>query len=110
MEKERVTFSVADDRLTAHIHCEIDHHTARSVREIIDRETFLACPKVLVLDLSEVGFMDSSGIALILKVQRLMRISGGEVWVEHPNRQVLRVLEASCIGKLVPITIESGKE
>ena len=50
--------------------------------------------------------MDSSGIALILKLKRLMEISGGDIWIEHPNRQVLRVLEASGIGKLVPITTE----
>jgi hypothetical protein len=32
------------------------------------------------------------------------------MWVERPNRQVLRVLEASGIGKLVPITAEMAKE
>lgn len=100
MEKERVTFSVADDRLTAHIHCEIDHHTARSVREIIDRETFLACPKVLVLDLSEVGFMDSSGIALILGRVEVAAATGGVVALCGASPTVMRLIRLSGIERV----------
>ncbi|MBR5448709.1 MAG: anti-sigma factor antagonist [Clostridia bacterium] len=100
MEKERVTFSVADDRLTAHIHCEIDHHTARSVRENIDRETFLTCPKVLVLDLSEVGFMDSSGIALILGRVEVAAATGGVVALCGASPTVMRLIRLSGIERV----------
>ena len=52
--------------LTAYIDCEIDHHTAKIIREKIDSSLFLYKLHSLVLDFGAVGFMDSSGIGLIL--------------------------------------------
>ena len=64
--KDDVTFSYGEGRLTAHIKCDIDHHTARRMRERIDRELFEKRPEVLILDFSSVEFMDSSGLGLVL--------------------------------------------
>jgi len=64
--REDVVFSSGTRSLTASIRCEIDHHTARRMREKIDEELFLCKPDVLILDFSEVRFMDSSGVGLIL--------------------------------------------
>lgn len=52
--------------LFAKITCEIDHHTAKVIRESIDRELLDKSIKDLTLDFSAVSFMDSSGIGLIL--------------------------------------------
>ena len=97
-------------KLTIFLYGELDHHAARSamkaISDLIDREL----PRRVVLDFGGLSFMDSSGIALILKAKRIMELRFGELWVEHPNRQVLRVLEASGIGELVPITAEMKKE
>ena len=63
---EDVVFSAGKDRLIAYIKCEIDHHTAKGMREKIDERLMAARPGTLVIDFSEVGFMDSSGLGLIL--------------------------------------------
>ena len=97
-------------KLTIFLYGELDHHAARSTMRAISDMVDLDLPRQVVLDFGGLSFMDSSGIALILKLKRLMEICGGDVWVEHPNRQVLRVLEASGIGKLVPIAAETTKE
>ena len=97
-------------KLTIFLYGELDHHAARSTMRAISDLVEADLPRRLALDLGGLSFMDSSGIALILKLKRLMEICGGEVWVEHPNRQVLRVLEASGIGKLIPIAVEITKE
>ena len=52
--------------LTAKILGDIDHHSARSVREKIDALIFSKRPSMVVLDLSAVEFMDSSGLGLIV--------------------------------------------
>lgn len=65
MQKD-VTFSETERTLTAYIKCDIDHHTARRMREKIDSELFLKKPTMLVIDFSLVEFMDSSGLGLIL--------------------------------------------
>lgn len=64
--KDEVVFSKRQKTLVASILCELDHHTARRIRERIDEQLYLDCPKVLELDFSAVGFMDSSGLGLIL--------------------------------------------
>ena len=64
--KDDVTFSYGEGRLTAHIKCDIDHHTARRMRERIDQALFEKRPEVLILDFSSVEFMDSSGLGLVL--------------------------------------------
>ncbi len=72
--KEEVTFSVRGRALTACILSEIDHHTAKRIRERIDSRLFLDKPEVLIMDFSSVRFMDSSGLGLILG--RVERASG----------------------------------
>ena len=54
------------DVLSVRIEGEVDHHSAVSLREEVDREILEVRPKRLELDLSGVSFMDSSGIGLIM--------------------------------------------
>lgn len=54
------------DTLVLGITCEIDHHTAKRLRETIDPEILGRGAGRIVLDFSRVSFMDSSGIGLII--------------------------------------------
>ena len=64
--QNNVIFCDAGRTLTARLGGEIDHHSAKASREAIDLMIFRARPEVLVLDFSDVRFMDSSGIGLIM--------------------------------------------
>ncbi len=97
-------------KLTIYLYGELDHHAARGTMKAISDMMMYDLPKQTVLDFGGLTFMDSSGIALLLKTHRLAKANNGTVWVEHPNRQVLRVLEASGIERFVPIAQETGKE
>ena len=59
-----VTFSAADDVLYAYLAGEIDHDAAQGLRIQLDDALLTRSPRILVMDLGGVGFMDSSGIAL----------------------------------------------
>ena len=48
--------------------------------------------------------MDSSGIALVLKVNKLMAETGGRAWVENAKNQPLKVLDASGIDRLLRVS------
>ena len=91
-------------RLTVYISGELDHHEARCAMHKIDELLDEYLPRDCALNLSELRFMDSSGIALILKISRLMSETGGRAWVENARRQPLRVLDASGIDRLVKIS------
>ena len=66
-----VTFSAADDVLYAYLAGEIDHDAAQNLRIQLDDALLNRTPRTLVLDFGGVGFMDSSGIGLILRTAAL---------------------------------------
>ena len=72
-----VTFSAADDVLYAYLAGEIDHDAAQNLRIQLDDALLTRTPRTLVLDFGGVGFMDSSGIVLILGRQRCACTLGG---------------------------------
>ena len=55
-------------------------------------------PRTLVLDLGGVGFMDSSGVGLILGRQRCARSLGGTLRIQHAPEQLRRVLQLAGIA------------
>ena len=93
----------ADRNLLLEISGEIDHHGARSAITKLEQAIEAALPKRLVLDLGGVTFMDSSGIALILRAQQRMQLLDGNLLVCNVPRQARRVLDAAGIGRLVAI-------
>ena len=77
--KADVEFMATGEFLTAALTGEIDHHTAALLRSKIDEQIDRRLPQKLILDFSGVGFMDSSGIGLILGRSKRMQAAGGPV-------------------------------
>ncbi len=93
----------ADRQLLLELSGEIDHHGARDALRELELAVDAALPARLVLDLAGVTFMDSSGIALILRAQQRMQMLDGSVLVCHVPPQARRVLDAAGVGRLVTI-------
>lgn len=100
-----ITTAFSAGRLTVFLHGELDHHEARGVMRSVEELLDEYLPRDCVLDLSRLSFMDSSGIAVIIGISRRMKILGGRVWIENPAKQPLRVLDASGIDRLVPVSM-----
>ncbi len=100
-----VKTSFAAGRLTVYLAGELDHHEARSTMRAIDDVLDEYLPRDCVLDLKGLSFMDSSGIAVIVRVRGRMKSLGGRVWIENPARQPLRVIDASGIDRLVTVAL-----
>ena len=92
-----------DRNLLLELSGEIDHHSARNAMREMELAVDAALPKKLVLDMTGVTFMDSSGIALILRAQQRMRLLDGSLLVCHVPEQAKRVLDGAGIGRLVTI-------
>ncbi|BCK86001.1 STAS domain-containing protein [Dysosmobacter sp. NSJ-60] len=93
----------ADRNLLLEFRGELDHHGARNALRELEMAVDAALPKVLVLDMSGITFMDSSGIALILRAQQRMQLLDGSILVCNVPAQARRVLDAAGIGRLVTI-------
>lgn len=109
MEKEALTVTLRAEsgELTATLTGEIDHHNARNARETIDKALFKHRPKRLILDLSGVGFMDSSGLGLILGRCALCEELGAAVHLESPSLRVRKVLAVAGIDRLQNLTVNA---
>lgn len=92
-----------DRELLLEISGDIDHHGARSALKEVEMAIDAALPRTLILDFAGVTFMDSSGIALILRSQQRMQLLDGSVTVRNIPSQARRVLNAAGIGRLVSI-------
>ena len=92
-----------DRNLLLELSGELDHHGARNALRELELAVDAALPRVLVLDMAGVTFMDSSGIALILRAQQRMQLLDGSILVRNVPAQARRVLDAAAIGRLVNI-------
>ena len=89
--------------LTLRLLGELDHAAAQKVMSGIEDAVEEYLPRRCVLDLSGLSFMDSSGIALILRSQQRMQLMEGSVVLRNVPEQARRVLDAAGIGRLVSI-------
>lgn len=96
--------------LTAVLSGEIDHHAARSIMLELDREIESRFPNETVLDFRDVTFMDSSGIAIVLRTCKRMKESGGGLRAVNVPRQAGKVLKAAGIGRMVPVTYQEDDQ
>lgn len=79
---------------------EIDHHSAKNVREETDALIQQMHPSELCLDFSGVSFMDSSGIGLIMGRYRMMMLYGGVLRVVNVPHDLERIMILSGLGAL----------
>ena len=87
--------------LRAALSGEVDHHGARAIMEELGRQIDLELPRELTLDLAGVTFMDSSGIAVLLRAYRQVGELGGSLTVVHVPDQAARVLRAAGVDRLI---------
>ncbi|EEG29209.1 putative anti-sigma F factor antagonist [[Clostridium] methylpentosum DSM 5476] len=104
-----VKTDLKDGVLTAYIMGEIDHHTAKDIREEIDHVAESALPTLLILDFTDVTFMDSSGIGLVMGRYKLMKEIGGETRVTNPSPHINKVMRLAGLDRLAVIGKSNSK-
>lgn len=95
----------AGRQMCVYLSGEVDHHTAGQMRQRTDETLYRVRPAELVIDFSEVSFMDSSGVGFVMgrykraagigcktavrgltkRDERIMRLSGLAALVEFKN-------------------------
>lgn len=103
MDTAGVRCEMKDNFLLITIEGDIDHHSAKYIRDSIDKAIFLFRPLLAVLDLSSVDFMDSSGLGLILGRYTRMRETGGLLKIANPSRDIEKIIHLAGLEKYIPI-------
>lgn len=95
-----IKISKTDEAITAYLLGDIDHHSAKQIREQIDMEIEKSIPKLLVIDFDKVSFMDSSGIGLVMGRYKLMSNMGGKLKITNLSTHINKVMKLAGINSL----------
>ena len=82
---------------------ELDHHGAKGLIARLEREIEVLLPVRMILNFADVTFMDSSGIAVVLRAKQRMRELGGTVQLCKLAPQPRKLLEAAGIDHMVEV-------
>ena len=93
-EKKRQTLMV-------HIGSELDHSACLRLKERMDELLRDGSVRRLVFDMSDVDFMDSSGVGFIIGRYKLMAKRGGTVAVVNADARINRIFEMSGLYQIV---------
>ncbi len=88
---------------------EIDLHSVPRFQDALEKAVAAAgrdeasFARVLVVDLSELGFMDSMGLGTLIGSSEEFREGGGEVRLVVLGGEVMRVLEVTGMGETLRV-------
>ena len=95
--------------VTAYLSGEIDHHNAVQLRNKIDTAINNRRPEVLNLDFSEVSFMDSSGIGLVMGRYRLIENTACNFYVTNLSAHAYKVMQLAGLEKIATLKKRQGE-
>ena len=101
-----IGFKQERSRLIVFLHGDIDHREAGELRTQIEHQIAKNKPKELLLDFSQVSFMDSSGIGMIIGRYKTMMKYGGCVTASGMNDFVLRLFRMAGLHRIIAIEEE----
>jgi anti-anti-sigma factor len=80
---------------------DVDMATASFLWESV--EQVLPDSERVIVDLREVGFLDSSGLSVFVRAHRRLCHAGGALALRSPNPRVRRVLDLTGLGQVLTI-------
>lgn len=96
-------FENVDDKLLVCLSGELDHHSAEEVRNKIDNRIDKDDVNKIIMDFSDVSFMDSSGIGVVIGRYKKMNYKNGKICITNVNDNVNRVFELSGMFKIIKL-------
>ncbi len=100
-ENGSVKLKISDGTLWAHILGEIDHHSARAIREAIDASLLSYSPDALVIDLSGITFMDSSGLGLVMGRYTKAMEAGITFTVCGAGERIIKMFDMAGLDRII---------
>jgi anti-sigma B factor antagonist len=97
-----VLVSTNGDRATVALRGELDLSGVDRARQAIEQAESGAAA-LLILDLSELDFIDSTGLEVLLRAAQRAHDDGRRLIVQRPSRYVRRLLEMTAIDQSLDI-------
>jgi anti-sigma B factor antagonist len=81
---------------------EVDVYTAPKLKEVLVEEIESGCSKI-VINLDDVGFMDSSGLGVLVGGLRRAKENDGAIRLVCSRENVLKIFRITGLDKVFPI-------
>lgn len=81
---------------------DMDHHSAQYLRQKLDNEIIKSTVKNIVFDFSNVNFMDSSGIGVVVGRYKNIQKLNGRAAIVNANPKIMQIFEMSGVLKIIP--------
>ena len=98
-----------DAVMTIRLPEEVDHFEADRLREEAGEILEERNVREVVFDFRKTGFMDSSGIGLVMGRYREMQLVGGKVRAVHVGERIRRILVMSGVARVIDVEIKIGE-
>lgn len=99
-------YDFKEDTLNINLDEELDMNTCKTLRTVIDGYIMKYQPKEFVFDLTDVKFMDSSGLGLIIGRYNLLNLINSKMVILNPSNSIKRVIELSSISRNITMRSE----
>ena len=105
-----VEFNKEDKKLIFKLTEDIDQHTVEKVRRKMDNEIKGYIPRKVVFDFSNISFMDSAGIGMVLGRYKLIKMLDGELEIINANKSMKKIFDMSGVSRIINIEEEDKNE
>ena len=99
----KIKYKLEKSALYVYLIGELDECSANSVRDTIDK-LFLGINGIsrVIFNLSELTFMDSTGIGMLIGRYKKIKGRGIKVYIEKPTSHVEKIIEVSGLYQIMP--------
>ena len=98
---EQVHYELQGQSLIVYVTKELDHHAVIDLRATSDKLIQAGNVKHIIFDFSDVDFMDSSGIGLIMGRHKKVMFLGGKTAVTGVGKNIDRIFLMSGLYQIV---------
>ena len=105
-----VEFNKENRQLTFKLTEDVDQHTVEKVRRKMDNEIKGYSPRKVVFDFSNISFMDSAGIGMVLGRYKLAKMLNGDLEIINVNKSMKKIFDMSGVSRIINIVEEDKNE
>ena len=105
-----VEYEKEDKLLIFRLTEDVDQHTVEKIRRKMDNEIKRYIPRKVIFDFSNISFMDSAGIGMVLGRYKLAQMLDGELEIINVNKSMKKIFDMSGVSRIINIIEEEKNE
>ncbi len=98
----QVDAKVFNDTLYLSIVGELDENSANYARANLDNQLDINYYRQIIIDLSRLDFMDSTGIGVLIGRYKKMQQRGVPIYISNPSKQADKIFRMSALYDIMP--------